>query len=639
MKLRTQILVFSVVCLLAFAMTPVANADCHAAAIAHVNSLGPLPVLDGTPAVPAGHYANFIPAAPTGPNLNQEGRAERVADILIWDDGATPPCFTVNTDLFRITYNAPITVPNPPTYPAAPGTLAAYNFDVIDSNGLNGLVINASTMTNFGPGGNESVITIDVTQLGTKGNPFASLVGSALRLKNIRVDASTLTAPTSALATVSGTFGALSLVPAVLTVGDVQTTVNPASISLDAGDGEQSSGKTLYDQAEVNWTEHFPNAFREACTTQIPPSTPYCSAVTNDIATSDTSVIWSVSDIPDGVSVIFPPYMTNFAGTLTYTSRAGEVICTGSSTVSTCDVIYDTTLDNPATVDSIVVYTGSGYNVGGPFGNPGVGVDIANPSGWGDVGVAVQFGPSTVCQTTVVSDDCDTTPLTNLPAAAGRIPRYVDSIAASSVVGVDSFGGGGGTRLIASGEWFDVNPIRTVLLYPYVTDLAGFGTGIAIANTGQDCLVPGSPTVTSCAFLQNSGPFDPTIIPLPTTFHSGLLDIFVFPDNAAPFELSSAALATSTMCNPVGCGLDSSGNLHGGNVFSAGLAAILTAAGQQSLIGSFQGYIIVVAEFNYAHGDGVVFNSSGAMAGYGALILGKQSRVGKHGRQAEHLDQ
>jgi len=636
MKLRTKILVFSVVCFLVVAMSPIAKADCVATTVSHVNTVNP--VLDGQPAVPATHWAAGMVAGPA--NINQEGRAERVTDLIIVDDGLPPTCFSVNTDVIKVTYNAPITVPNPPTYPAVPGTLELYNFDVIDSNGDNGLRITANTTTTLGPFGDLSEINISVTQLGTAGNPFAGLVGSALRFKNIRVDASGFTAPAVAYATVSTTFGSYSHVPAILAVGTVQTTIKPyPAISLFDGNGEQSEGGPLFAQGEVNWSENFPNAFRVACTTQIPASSPYCTGVLNDIPTSDTSLVWSVSNIPNGVTVSFPASLTNAASTLTYTARGGAQSCAGSTSTSTCDVIYDTTLNNPATIDSIAVQTAATASNGGAATNPKIGVQIADPSGWGNVDVAVNFGPSTVCQTTYVSDDCDGTPLTNLPLSAGRIPRYVDSVAASTTIGGDLFGGGGSTRLIASGEWFEVNPIRTVLLYDYVTDVSGFGTGISVANTGQDCTVPGSPTITNCAFLSDFAPGNPSIVPVPTRFHAGLLHFFVFPNGAAPFVVDSPSFVGDAGCLPVvNCGLDGAGNLQPGNVMAVGLSAILTAGGQGALIGNFDGYIIVVAEFNYGHGTAVSFSATSAMYGYPALILGKQSRIGKSFTHAEQLD-
>ena len=39
---------------------------------------------------------------------------------------------------------------------------------------------------------------------------------------------------------------------------------------------------------------------------------------------------------------------------------------------------------------------------------------------------------------------------------------------------------------------FTINICRTILLYPYITNQAGFDTGLTIANTSQDSFTTGS---------------------------------------------------------------------------------------------------------------------------------------------------
>jgi hypothetical protein len=128
------------------------------------------------------------------------------------------------------------------------------------------------------------------------------------------------------------------------------------------------------------------------------------------------------------------------------------------------------------------------------------------------------------------------------------------------------------------------------LLYPFVTDLASYNTGIAVANTGSDS----------------------------TTFNTkgqtGTITIFFFPSNAPSFSVTPGV--------NTGRGLNANGQLSPGSVFAAGLDSLLTAAGQAALIGKFDGYAIVLCQFNYGHGFGEVFNPGGVGTATEALVLG-----------------
>jgi len=130
---------------------------------------------------------------------------------------------------------------------------------------------------------------------------------------------------------------------------------------------------------------------------------------------------------------------------------------------------------------------------------------------------------------------------------------------------------------------FGVNICRTILLYPYITNQAGFDTGIAIANTTTDPFGTG-PQAGSCALNWYSG--------------------------------ASSPAATNT------------GNIASGTVYTT--LASVTVPG-------FQGYMIAVCQFQYAHGFAFIsdLGARNLAMGYLALVIPDPSSVG--GRNADPL--
>ena len=95
--------------------------------------------------------------------LARESRAERLSDVLIFDDTVGPGagagnCFVVGNTL-RLTYNAALTLP------ASIASATSAFFDVYDSSGFSGLVVQASSTVGLSPGGApQTVITLSVQQ-------------------------------------------------------------------------------------------------------------------------------------------------------------------------------------------------------------------------------------------------------------------------------------------------------------------------------------------------------------------------------------------------------------------------------------------------------------------------------------------
>jgi hypothetical protein len=145
----------------------------------------------------------------------------------------------------------------------------------------------------------------------------------------------------------------------------------------------------------------------------------------------------------------------------------------------------------------------------------------------------------------------------------------------------------------AGQKFFTINPTQTILLYPFVSDVSNFNTGIAVANTGSDS----------------------------TTFNTkgqtGTVTFYFFPSNAPSFFVTPGV--------GVGRGLNASGQLAPGAVFAAGLDSLLQAAGQAALVGKFDGYVVVLCQFNYGHGYTEIFNSAGNGTAVESLVLGNGS--------------
>ena len=126
---------------------------------------------------------------------------------------------------------------------------------------------------------------------------------------------------------------------------------------------------------------------------------------------------------------------------------------------------------------------------------------------------------------------------------------------------------------------FAINICRTILLYPYITNQAGFDTGLTVANTSQDPFTVGSHATQtqtgSCVF----------------TWYGGT--------TAAP---TTPPAATNT------------GTILGGTVW-AGLAS--------TLIPTFQGYAFAVCNFQFAHGFAFIsdLGARNLAMGYLAVVL------------------
>jgi hypothetical protein len=115
----------------------------------------------------------------------------------------------------------------------------------------------------------------------------------------------------------------------------------------------------------------------------------------------------------------------------------------------------------------------------------------------------------------------------------------------------------------------------TNLLFPFVANVAGFDTGMAIANTSYDVMA----------------------ITPPTTTQQGPLNLYLYKSFAEPGPAPAPAVFTVA-------------NVSAGNTWAGTMSTIPQFAGST-------GYLIAVAQFQYAHGFGFISFAPSA----GSLVL------------------
>jgi hypothetical protein len=123
------------------------------------------------------------------------------------------------------------------------------------------------------------------------------------------------------------------------------------------------------------------------------------------------------------------------------------------------------------------------------------------------------------------------------------------------------------------GRWTTVGLCQTTLLYPFVTGAAGFDTGIAVANTSMD--------------------------PFGTVNQTGSCKLYGY-----GVTIASAGNTTST---PVIPGCDAISNpIAGTNCFAVVPPGQVMSVMASAVLTNFQGYVIAVCNFQYAHGYAAV---------------------------------
>lgn len=310
--------------------------------------------------------------------LQHESKMERVSDVLIFDDTAIAGgnCFA-SANQIKLSYTGQLS--NPSTVQANPT-----NFDVYDSATSGGLGITALSYTAVAANAPITIVELDVQNAGTAatapGGITQHATGSAIRVKNLRFDATVMNAGDNLKVTVTA-----NGMPVAITgvVGIAQDTVAPGAGVTQEGAGTQSAGDTLSTPAIFDYAENYTSSFRVASQN--------ATGVAGDVATTATRVIYDLgTSLPWGVSVNFPALIqVGGVNGLTLTLHSGGS-CTGPVQ---CTAVYDTTSSGIGTFD-LQTTTAVSPNTGQDGNSPAIGVFIANPSGFGNATMTVSIVPS-----------------------------------------------------------------------------------------------------------------------------------------------------------------------------------------------------------------------------------------------------
>jgi hypothetical protein len=240
-------------------------------------------------------------------------------------------------------------------------------------------------------------------------------------------------------------------------------------------------------------------------------------AATGSIGLADTGteIAFTVSNVGAGVSIYAPPYVQLFPST--GGAATGLAVLVGSGvtvTAGTAAVTYEVVYSNPNVIESmslaitVAALSNTGQNL------PATGASQ----------VAISFAPVSTVQTTSTTDP---------------IPRFCSTAAPKT--------------------FFSIAACTCDLLFPFVTNQAGFDTGIALANTSLD--------------------------PFGTSPQTGPVTLNYYGSTTGGGAAPPAAKSQN-----IPAGQELIFTLSGGGNF--GIAATP----------GFEGYIIAVAQFQYCHG-------------------------------------
>jgi len=564
------------------------------------------------------------------PIARSEGLAEEVGQVVLQCTGGTPtaagaPVPTVNVQIFLNTNVTSrlltsdgwsealllLDEPTPAEQTICGATTTGFNpatgtCPMVGTGGVSN-IYKAAGAPNIWQGRVTGVNTVSF--LGVPLDPPGSAATRTLRIVNVRANANQLGLSSSLLPTpiqmfvsISGT-GAPGLSNPTQTVAVIQRGL---TFSLRTADGSAdvnaTTGVTLNQCDGANTTapgtargcwnfrarfaENFGTAFRPNTSgSQNMPGTIYNteSMFTNTafpdlsgigrgnlanagFATQPTQLQLRLNNVPTGARVFVTS--SNIAPSATVSTSASDITATRTSTSG---LATGTTAGTCAGFNGAVNVGYAEITLSSGSGSATFNVTAADPGviSYAEFGVIVSFQPSAVSLGTATANG-NYAPISTVTTAStsASVPRFADVA----------------TNLNA----FTINPCRTNLLFPFVTNQGGFDTGLAISNTSRS---PFSADQTGPCTLNYYG----------NTPGGG----------AAPAPQTSGAVPA------------------GGH-----LVATLSGGGTLGLVATpgFQGYIIAQCNFQYAHGFAFISDLGAARLaeGYLALVMdaGLPSRTG-----------
>jgi hypothetical protein len=275
------------------------------------------------------------------------------------------------------------------------------------------------------------------------------------------------------------------------------------------------------------------------------------------LATQATRLSLRFANVPANVTITVPITLSN----ITTANPNGDSATLVSADFSTTDpgsgVVTLTGGAGAAVWEIITANTG---NIGTLLVHTAVKTTATSVPGLGTATVSGNYAP--VSTTTTAS-------------ASAPAPRFVETP--------------------TPGNTFTINSCRTNLLFPFVTNMANFDTGIVISNTSSD--------------------------PFGTVTQSGACTLYYYSATNAPASQTSSAIAAGDQL-----------------IFtvSAGNSAQLIAPTP-----AFQGYVIATCNFQYAHGYAFISTptQAGLANGYLALVMDNAKSSSRTGATSEPLNQ
>jgi hypothetical protein len=285
-------------------------------------------------------------------------------------------------------------------------------------------------------------------------------------------------------------------------------------------------------------------------------STTSVTSATNTNVGSNTAQAILVQTDPNGaggtvsigasITPVGIPGTTTLSCTGLDSASAAEVPLTGTGNARSGMAVWEVTQANSANIDTLFFYLGVAYAANTPNNLPGLGTSSVTGS----------FAPFYAANSNA-----------GQASATLPIPRFLDN-----------------ARPVTD---FVINQCVTNLLFPFVTNQAGFDTGMAISNTSRD------------PFSGNAN-----------RLQSGTCTINYY-GNVNGTQLTDSRPNTTT--NPIGAGEH--------------VAFTLSSGGTNGLTGlaGFQGYVIAQCRFQYAHGFAFITDGPIGQArvaeGYLALVM------------------
>jgi hypothetical protein len=337
--------------------------------------------------------------------------------------------------------------------------------------------------------------------------------------------------------------------------GFVRTTVSAGSVGL---------GNVGVADAATRVAARFTNVpagtrlFVSTTSVQNAANTDQGSTTANAILVStDASGAGGLVSTSGGITPIGVSSTTTLSCTGNPSSGAAEVPITNGSGIA----VWEVTTANSANIDTLFFYAAVAYAANTPNNLPGLGQSSVTGS----------FAPFYAANSNANAAS------TSLP-----IPRFIDNATPRTS--------------------FAVNQCVTNLLFPFVTNMAGFDTGLAISNTSRD------------PFSGNAG-----------RLQAGTCTINYY---------------GRTQGGPAPSAQTTNAAVEAGSHF----AFVLSSGGELGITGTpgFQGYIIAQCRFQFAHGFAFITDGPVGQArvaeGYLALVMddGIASRTGSFSEVLAH---